>query len=119
MTRRSNQPVYWALFGAGGMMSALFGAGLAFMTGIAIPEGIGPGAALSDYDRALAVVHSLPGRLFLFAVVTLFLWHAAHRVHHTLPDFGLRQGTLAWLGCYGVALAGTLVAVLALFVAGF
>ena len=35
MRPRSNQPVFWLLFGAGGMLSALFGVGLVFVTGIA------------------------------------------------------------------------------------
>ena len=34
--KRSNAPVFWLLFGAGGMLSALLGAMLVFITGIAL-----------------------------------------------------------------------------------
>ena len=39
MMRRSNAPVFWLLFGAGGMLSALLGAALVSITGIAAPLG--------------------------------------------------------------------------------
>lgn len=119
MSKRSNQPFFWALFGAGGMLSALTGAMLAFVTGIALPLGMGAPGRLADYDRAAALVRTVPAKLALFAVVSLFLWHAAHRVYHTLHDFGIKPGALAWACCYGVALAGTLAALVALFAAGF
>ena len=38
--KRSNAPIFWGLFGAGGMFSALFGPMALFITGIAIPLGI-------------------------------------------------------------------------------
>ena len=31
----SNAPIFWLLFGAGGVLSALFGSALVFITGIA------------------------------------------------------------------------------------
>ena len=38
--KRSNKPIFWSLFGAGGMLSALVGPGLIYVTGIAVPLGI-------------------------------------------------------------------------------
>ena len=38
--KRSNAPIFWALFGAGGMLSALVGAVLVFITGIVAPLGL-------------------------------------------------------------------------------
>ena len=43
--KRSNAPVFWLLFGAGGMLSALFGTALVFLTGIATPRDASDGAA--------------------------------------------------------------------------
>lgn len=117
MRQRSNQPFFWALFGAGGMLAALTGAMLAFVTGIALPLGVGGAGRLASYDRASALVRSAPARLLLFVVVSLFLWHAAHRIYHTLHDFGIKPGAIAWACCYGVAIAGTVVAAIALWAA--
>lgn len=119
MSKRSNQPFFWALFGAGGMLSALVGTMLVFITGIAMPLGVGDPGGLAAYDRAVAVARSIPGKLFLFVAVSLFLWHAAHRTYHALQDFRVEPGAIAWLCCYGVALAGTLAALGALLAVGF
>ena len=59
--------------------------------------------------------HWLPGGV-LFAVVSLFLWHAAHRILHSLHDLGIPAGRAAQLACYGGALLATLVAAAALLV---
>lgn len=106
--KRSNAPIFWALFGAGGMLSALVGAMLVLITGIAAPLGIGlPGDVLS-HANVLDFVHNWAGKLILFAVITLFLWHAAHRIFHTLHDLGVHAGWTARILCYGSALAGTI-----------
>jgi succinate dehydrogenase subunit D len=117
--KRSNQPFFWVLFGAGGMLSAAIGAMLVFITGVAAPLGSGVPRGLMRYENALAFARAIPGKAFLFAVVSLFLWHAAHRIYHSLHDLGVRTGSLAQLACYGTALAGSLVALLALIVIGF
>ena len=38
--KRSNAPIFWGMFGGGGMLAALFGPLLVFITGIAVPLGI-------------------------------------------------------------------------------
>ena len=115
--KRSNQPIFWSLFGAGGMLSALIGPALVFITGIAAPAGVLPG--LMSYPHALAFARNGWGKLALFLVVSLFLWHAAHRIYHSLHDLGAHGGTLAKLLCYGPALAGTVAAAIALVAIGF
>ena len=117
--KRSSQPPFWLLFGAGGMLSALVGAMLVFLTGIAGPLGIVLPADAMEYANASAFARNPLGKAFVFAVIALFLWHAAHRIYHTQHDFGIRPGPAAWLSCYGVAAAGTLCAALALLAIGW
>jgi fumarate reductase subunit D len=117
--KRSNQPPLWALFGAGGMLSALAGAALVFVTGIAAPLGWGVPAGALEYGCMAAFARGIPGKALLFLVVSLFLWHAAHRIFHTLHDLGVHTGRAAWVACYGSALAGTVAAAVTLVRIGF
>jgi fumarate reductase subunit D len=117
--KRSNAPIFWSLFGAGGIVSALIGPMLVFITGIAVPTGLLLPRDLMDYPRMLGFAQHWSGKGFAFVVISLFLWHGAHRIFHSLHDFGIRTGTAAKLICYGVALIGTLVAGYALLAVGF
>ncbi|HEX4858162.1 MAG TPA: fumarate reductase subunit FrdD [Usitatibacteraceae bacterium] len=117
--KRSNAPIFWVLFGAGGMLSALIGAALVFITGIAVPTGTLLPKRLFEYERALAFAQHWVGKGILLVIITLFLWHAAHRLYHALHDLGVHAGTLSRLACYGTALAGTIAAAVALFSVGF
>lgn len=116
--KRSSQPVFWVLFGAGGMLSALLGAALVFVTGIAAPLHWLPQKAMS-YAGVMAFCRNGLGKAFAFAVIALFLWHGVHRIYHSLHDLGIPTGAVAKLACYGVALAGTLLAAVALLQVGF
>ena len=90
--KRSNAPIFWSLFGAGGMLSALIGPVLVFITGIAVPlVWLLPGDFL-NYEHALAFAHHWAGKAFLLAVISLFLWHGVHRIYHSVHDFGVPLG---------------------------
>ncbi len=117
--KRSNAPIFWALFGAGGMLSALFGAMLVFITGVAVPLGFLLPRDTMSYPRMLAFAQQWAGKGFVFAVTALFAWHAAHRIFHSLHDVGIHTGALARGVCYGGALAITLLAAWRLLAIGF
>lgn len=108
-TQRSNAPVFWLLFGAGGMLSALLGPVLVLVTGISVPMGLILSPDALSYAHVTGLVHSWLGKLFLFAVIVLFLWHAGHRILHSLHDLRVHGGTSVKLACYGIPLAATLV----------
>jgi fumarate reductase subunit D len=108
--RRSHAPIFWLLFGGGGLLAALFGTALVFITGLAAPLGGAVGALLGDFARMRAFAgHPLVG-LALWAVVSLFAWHAAHRIQHTLHDVGVLATRVTQWACYGAAALVTLVA---------
>ena len=112
--KRSNAPIFWLLFGAGGMLSALIGAVLVWITGFAAPLAIGLPASASSYTNVLALMKNWPIKLTVFLVISLFLWHSAHRIFHTLHDLGIHAGTLARVLCYGSALIGTVICLVTL-----
>jgi fumarate reductase subunit D len=91
---RSHAPIFWLLFGAGGMLAALAGPALVWITGW---------MDLPAYAQVQAVAHSVIGKLFLFFAVALFAWHAAHRILCSLHDVGIHKGLVAKFSCYGVA----------------
>jgi len=117
--KRSNAPIFWSLFGAGGMLSALIAPMLILITGIAVPSGVLLPADTMSYARMLALAQSWLGKLCLLAVVSLFLWHGAHRIYHSLHDIGIHAATGAKVSIYGCALAATLVAAYYLLAIGF
>ena len=117
--KRSNAPIFWLLFGAGGMLSALLGTVLVFITGLVAPTGFTLGSDWMSYPRALAFAQHWLGKGFLFVVIALFAWHAMHRLFHSLHDIGLHTGAIAKLVCYGGAALITLVAAAALLAIGF
>jgi len=116
--KRSHAPIFWGLFGAGGMLSALLGPMLVLITGVLVPLGLLLPADFMSYPRMLAFAQNWVGKAFLFFVIALFAWHAAHRIFYSLHDVGVHAGLAARLLCYGAALAVTLVAAASLTALG-
>jgi fumarate reductase subunit D len=111
---RSTEPLWWALFSGGGMLAALFLPALIVVTGILIPFGLVPEAALA-YERVYAGISHPLARIVLFGLIALPLFHAAHRLLFTLGELGLRpQRAVLALLCYGAAIAGAVVAAVVL-----
>ena len=112
--KKTIEPFWWALFGAGGTCAAFIIPVLLFLNGLAIPLGwIKPPAFEHMFDL---VTHPLT-RLFLFVVISLSFFHWAHRFRFTLYD-GLQLKHLDQLIAvltYGSAIAGTLIAAFTLW----
>ena len=117
--QRSKAPIFWLLFGAGGMLSALFGPALILITDLLAPTGTGLPENFENYDRALAFAQNPIGKLVIFAVISLFFWHGAERLYLTLKD--MKAGPLEQLkkGTYGVAAVVTGLTLLLLLAIGF
>ena len=117
--KRSHEPIFWSLFGAGGVLSALVAPILIFITGIIAPTGLWMPPEALDYLRVLGFAQHWFGKLLLLAVISLFLFHAVHRIYHGLHDLGVHAGSGAMVAAYGSALLGTLAAALLLLKIGF
>ena len=113
---RTIAPLFWLLFGAGGMLAALFGPALIVVTGILAPQGLGIRA---DYRSALALAQNPLGKLVLLGIIALFLWHAAERIFLTLKD--MRAGSVLALRLltYGLAAVLSFAAIVLLIAIGF
>jgi fumarate reductase subunit D len=116
--KRSHEPIFWSLFGAGGVLSALIAPILIFITGIIAPVGIWMPPEALDYPRVLALAQHWLGKLVILAVISLFLFHAVHRIYHGLHDLGVHAGTGAMVAAYGSAVLATLVAAYLLVAVG-
>ncbi|HZW14571.1 MAG TPA: fumarate reductase subunit FrdD [Noviherbaspirillum sp.] len=119
MMKRSNAPIFWALFGAGGMLSALTGPALVFITGLAVPLGLMFAPEMMSYERTLGFAQHIAGKFFILAVIVLYLWHAAHRIYKSLHDVGIHPSPASRMACYGTAMAGSLLAVYGVLAVGF
>jgi fumarate reductase subunit D len=117
--KRTIAPVFWLLFGAGGMLAALFGPALIILTGIMAPHAWGLPAGFADYASTVTFVRNPIGKLVVFAVISLFFWHGAERIFLTLKD--MRAGKLRSLrwATYGVAALLTLKTLVLLLLIGF
>jgi len=117
--KRSHEPIFWSLFGAGGVLSALVAPILIFITGIIAPIGVWMPPQALDYPRVLGFAQHPLGKLLILAVISLFLFHAVHRIYHGLHDLGLHGGTGAMVAAYGSAAVGTLITAYLLLAVGF
>lgn len=115
MVNRETEPIFWTLFSAGGVVAALFLPVQLFIFAFAVPFGLMHAPA---YESLHALVHSPITRIYLFVLCSLPLFHFAHRFRYTLYD-GLQikhLNEVVFVGCYGVAILGTLAAAYLLWV---
>ena len=97
------------MFSAGGVMAALFIPAIVLTTGFLLPTEDATVAA-ERYQQLNGAAGWWPVKIVLFGVISLSMFHCAHRIRHTLMDLGLRAFTgLLMLICYIAALAGTVV----------
>src|SRR4030095_11823591 len=102
-------PLLWLLFSAGGTVAALLFPVHLFLTGLAFPLGW---LEAPRYEFLPPLLTQPVTLLSLFVLISLPLFHWAHRFRYTLYD-GLQLTHLTALIavlCYGAALLGTAMA---------
>lgn len=102
-------PLLWFVFSAGGTVAALLFPVHMLVIGIAVPMGW---LEAPSHASLIGLVRHPLARLYLFVIISLPLFHAAHRLRYTLYD-GLKVKHLTGLiatACYGAALVGTVAA---------
>lgn len=109
MSKRSNEPLLWLLFSAGGVVSAMLMPIHLFLFAIAFPLGwLDP----PGDETLLALIRQPLVRVYLFVFCLFPLFHWAHRFRFTLYD-GLQikhLNEIINVFCYGGALVGTVTA---------
>lgn len=115
---KSNKPVVWFPFAAGGVTAAMILPVLIFITGVAVPFGLLDADALS-YERIHALASNVLGKLVLLGVLLPALWHGAHRFRMTVQDLGVRSHgarSIAAALCYGFGAVFSVLLIAALAV---
>ena len=105
---RSEEPIWWSLFGAGGSWFAMFTPITVLLLGVLVPLGLLSPDYL-NYERVHAFASSWVGALLILGSIILPLWHAMHRIHHGTHDLKLRLGLVGKVACYGFATLASLL----------
>ena len=102
----AKKSVVWGLFAGGGTVSAfLFPVLIALFLLVAsgnVPTGL-------EYAKFHAFAAGWIGKIILFVVISLSLWHAAHRLRVVFHDFGVRNDRVVAIAVYLVAALGTVL----------
>jgi len=103
-TGKTIEPLWWGLFSAGGVVAAFLVPIHIILFGFAVPLGWIQDAA-TLYQNWLV-------KIYLFVLISLPLYHWAHRFYFALNDMrlGIPRKPLAIL-CYGSAIVGTIATV--------
>ena len=67
-----------------------------------VPEGL-------EFANLHAFAAGWFGKIVLFFVISLALWHAAHRLRVVFHDFGVRKDKVVAKAVYLVAIIGTML----------
>ena len=102
--RRSNEPVRWALFAAGGQLGVLLMPALVIVVGILVPFGV-VGDAAETYALLAGLLTDPVVSLLVLAVLAVVLWHCCHRAYHMLHDLQIDPPEIVRALTYGFAVA--------------
>ena len=102
---KSNKPIVWGPFAAGGTVTAFVTPVLILLTLLAALGGTPRGLS---YDALREFLGHWFAQLVVFGVLALSLWSSAHRLRITFFDFGVRRDRAIAGILYLLAAAGTL-----------
>ena len=105
---KSNKPIVWGPFAAGGTLTAFLTPALMLLTLLAA---LGHAPDLFAYESLRAFAGHWLAKAAIAVVVFLSLWSAAHRLRITAYDLGLRADLAVATLVYAIALAGSAAAI--------
>ncbi|MGN0908674.1 MAG: fumarate reductase subunit FrdD, partial [Succinivibrio sp.] len=88
---RSDEPIYWLMFGTGGMVAAWI---LPAILVVFIVAGICPpdaDAGLLSFSQVSGILGNWFLALVLFGVVFILSFYSLHRMYHSTHDFNLHS----------------------------
>lgn len=105
---KSNKPIFWGPFAAGGTITAFVTPVLIVLT---LMAALGHTPDMLSYDKLHGFAAHWLGKLIIFGFLALSLWHSAHRLRVTLHDFGVRADGLVAVAVYAIAALGTIATI--------
>ena len=87
---RSDEPIYWGLFGAGGMVIAIV---MPIVVLACIVAGFSDGVAM---NIAHIACNPITGAVLIGCLI-LCIWHCLHRFYHGLHDLTIHTLLSIWL----------------------
>ena len=102
----AKKSVVWGLFAAGGTVSAFI---FPVLITLFLMVSLGKVPTGLEFENIQAFASSFIGGLALFVVISLSLWHAAHRLRVVFHDFGVRLDKVVANAVYLVAFVGTVM----------
>lgn len=87
--KRSDEPIWWGLFSAGGVCFAVFLPSVILFFGLLLPLGV----VSLDYATASRWFFGFWGLVFIGAVIAMPAFHSLHRIRHGLYDLKFQAKT--------------------------
>ncbi len=106
---KSNKPIVWGPFAAGGTLTAFVTPALMLLT---LLTALGHAPDVFAYETLRAFAGHWLAKAAIAVVVFFSLWSAAHRIRITAYDLGLRADTAVATLVYAIALAGTAASII-------
>ena len=103
---KSNKPIVWGPFAAGGTVTAFVTPVLIMLT---LLVALGHTPAGLSYDALRGFLGHWLSKLVVFGVIALSLWSQAHRLRITFFDFGVRHDRVIAAVLYLLAAVGTVL----------
>lgn len=106
---RADEPIFWLLFGTGGMTVAIILPALLIImlaAGLTSPD---LNSGLLNFEQVKGMLGNWLVTLILFGINATVFFHAFHRIYHTLHDVGIHTTKLHWFVMYGGAAACTFI----------
>ena len=100
----SDEPIYWLMFGAGGMVASIV---LPSILVIMILAGLGSPdltTGLLNFEQVKGLLGNWLLAAMLFGVVFMLCFYSLHRMYHSTHDLGFHT-KLFWFMAYGGAAA--------------